>query len=278
MAADTHEIGLGGPARILAACGLLSALLVSTGPAAAASAREVLDRARELNQTERKWTDRKQTLELTIIDRRGGTRKRELEVLQKKFDADRSKSILFFRSPPEIKGTGFLQWIDPHAQNQQWLYLPELKRIRQISGSSKRESFMGTDFSYEDLAITSEILDWTAEDSAATTERQEACGAEQCWVILFTPKAKDVAYAGIRAWVDDLYRIRRFEFLSDQGEPQKRLEVLDLRDVGAIPTAFRFEMENLRGGSRTIVEYGEITYDTGIGDAMFSERRLEKGL
>lgn len=256
---------------------LVSAAILWAAPAPAATAREVLDQARRLGDTERKWTDRRQSLTLTVVDRRGGKRTRELDVLQKKFEDDRSKSILFFRAPPEIKGTGFLQWIDPHAENRQWLYLPELKRVRQISGSGKRESFMGTDFSYEDLAISSEILDWTESDAEATIERQEECGAGKCWVILFTPKGKEIAYAGIRAWLDDAYLLRRFEFLSDKGEVLKRLEVLDIRDVGNVPSAFRYEMENVRGGSRTLVEYGEIVYDTGIADSMFSERRLEKG-
>ena len=252
--------------------------LAATSVAHGASARDVLDKAHSLNQTERKWNDRTQKLELQIVDRRGGTRQRVLEMMQKKYEEDRSKSILFFDAPPEIKGTGFLQWVDPHNQNQQWLYLPELKRVRQISGSSKRESFMGTDFSYEDLAIASEILDWTDADADSTVERQEACGSETCWVLAFAPKAKELAYARVRAWVDDKYRLRRFEFLNDKDEVLKRLEILDIRDVGAIPTAFRFEMDNLRGGSRTVVVFDEVKYDTGLSDAMFTERRLEKGL
>lgn len=263
---------------IVAAGGLLAlASLLSAGSAHAATAGEVLAKARELNKTERRWTDRTQKLQLTIVDRRGGTRTRELEVVQKKYEADRSKSILFFNAPAEIKGTGFLQWIDPHDQNQQWLYLPELKRVRQISGSSRRESFMGTDFSYEDLAVSSEILDWSEGDAEATIEREEDCSGQKCWVVAFTPKAKEIAYAKIRVWLDDRYRLRRFEFVNDKDEVLKRLEILDIRDVGAIPTAFRFEMENVRGGSKTIVDFGEVKYDTGVGDAAFSERRLEKG-
>ncbi len=261
-------------ARVLLATLCCLALAVT---ARAATAPEVLGKARELSRGERKWSDRTQKLQLTITDRHGGKRSRELVVTQKKYEADRSKSILFFDAPPEIKGAGFLQWIDPHDQNQQWLYLPELKRVRQISGSSKRESFMGTDFSYEDLAVTSEILDWSEADADAVIEREEACGQEQCWVIAFTPKAKELAYAKIRTWLDDKYRLRRFEFLTDKGEALKRLEILDIRDVGAIPTAYRFEMDNVRGGSRTVVDFSEVKYDTGVSDTAFTERKLEKG-
>lgn len=263
--------------RAVLGLALAGVVLATAATAHAATAREVLDKARALNQGERKWTDRTQRLELQIVDRRGGTRERTLDLMQKKYDEDRSKTILFFDTPPEIKGTGFLQWVDPHSQNQQWLYLPELKRVRQISGSSKRESFMGTDFSYEDLAIVAEILDWSEADAEATIEREEACSSEQCWVIAFTPKAKELAYAKLRVWLDDKYRLRRFEFLDDKGETLKRLEILELRDVGAVPTAFRFEMDNLHGGSRTVVRFDEIKYDTGLSDSLFTERKLEKG-
>lgn len=260
---------------------LILAFAVILGAAASApadDARALLDRARELNKTERHWTDRRQKLSLEIVDRRGGVRRRELQLLQKKYDDDRSKTILFFSSPAEIKNTGFLQWVDPHSKNQQWLYLPELKRVRQISGTSKRESFMGTDFSYEDLAIAGELLDWSASDADAVVERQEPCEPDTCSVLLFRPKAKEIAYASVRAWLDDKYRLRRIEFLNGEGEALKRLEIADIRDVGRIPTSFRFEMFNLRGGSRTVVAFQQVDYDVGVSDSQFTERRLEKGL
>lgn len=274
MAADTLQV----LKRVARGIAVVASLLLAATPARADTAHQVLDKARELNRNERKWSDRTQKLKLEIVDRRGGTREREINLAQKKYDEDRSKTILFFESPAEIKGTGFLQWVDPHSQNQQWLYLPELKRVRQISGSSKRESFMGTDFSYEDLAVAGEILDWSEADAEASLERQEDCGSDKCWVLAFTPKAKELAYARLRVWLDDKYRLRRFEFLNDKDEVLKRLEILDIRDVGPIPTAFRFEMDNVRGGSKTVVDFEDVQYDTGVTDSMFTERRLEKGM
>lgn len=258
---------------------LVIAVLVaaSGGLGWAATAREVLDQAKALSHTTRKWTDRTQELVLRIVDRRGGERTRRVTVYYKKYEDDRSRSILFFLSPPEVKGTGFLQWVDPHSHNQQWLFLPALKRVRQISGTSERESFMGTDFSYEDLAIMTEILDWSADDAEAAIERQEACEDSQCWVLSFVPREKDVAYARIRVWLDRDYRLRRFEFMDESGEAVKDLAATDIRPVGAIPTAFRLAMRNLRSGSRTEVTFDAVRYDTGLSDRMFSQHRLEQG-
>jgi len=263
--------------------GTLLIVLLAGNAAAPAStpattAREVLDRARELNRTTRKWTDRTQVLKMQIVDRRGGVREREVEVYYKKYDNDQAKSILFFRSPPEVKGTGFLQWVDPHSRNQQWLYLPGLKRIRQISGRSERDSFMGTDFSYEDLAIVTEILDWSESEAASSIEREEPCEESRCWVLLFVPKEKDVAYTKIRVWLDSEYRLRRFEFANKKDEVAKRLDAMEIRPVSAIPTSFRLQMSDLRSGSHTVIEFQEVQYNTGIEDRMFSQHRLEKGL
>jgi outer membrane lipoprotein-sorting protein len=255
---------------------LLTAVLVA--PAWSVTAREVLDHARRLTQTTRKWTDRLQRLSLRIVDRRGNARERALDVYVKRYDQDRSRSLLFFRSPPDVKGIGLLQWVDPHGENQQWLYLPELRRVRRISGGSSRSSFVGTDFSFEDLAIMAEILDWSDADAAVTLQREEPCAALSCWVLEFEPKGKDLAYTRIRLWLDADYRQQRFEFLGAKGEVDKALELTEYRTVGAIPTAFRMEMRNLRGGSHTIVDFGEVRYDTGIDDGVFSQGQLEKGL
>lgn len=251
--------------------------LASTAPAEP-TAGELLDRARVLSATTRKWDDRLQRMALTIVDRRGGERHRELLIRLKKYPADRTRTILFFLSPPDVKGVGFLQWADPHGKDEQWLYLPELKRVRQISGGAKRESFVGTDFSYEDLAIISQALDWNERDAPARGLRLESLDGRDCHVIERTPAAKELAYSRLRLWltVDDL-TVLQFEMDDASSRLVKRLRLSDIRAVGAIPTAFRMEMRNVRTGSHTLVEFTEVQYDTGMSDDRFTQRALEHG-
>src|SRR5207244_9984317 len=116
----------------------------------------------------------------------------QLIIYFKKYPEDRTKTMLFFESPPEVKGVGFLQLADPHAKDAQWLYLPELKRVRQSSGGAKRESFVGTDFSYDDLAIISQITDWTESDARTKLLRDETQDGRACHVIEFTPTGKEL--------------------------------------------------------------------------------------
>jgi outer membrane lipoprotein-sorting protein len=249
------------------------------GAAAEPTARELLDRTRHLNETTRKWSDRTQKLHLLIVDRRGGERRRELVVFYKKYPEDRNRTLLFFESPPDVKGVGFLQWADPHAKDDQWLYLPELKRPpRQISGGAKRESFAGTDFSYDDLTIIGQITDWTEADAHAQLLRTEELDGKQAYVIELTPAGKELSYSKILAWLtaDDLVMVK-FEMYDQGGRLEKVLTLNDIRKIGEIPTAFRSEMKNVQTGSRTEVEMDEVKYDSGLDDGTFTQRALERG-
>lgn len=263
------------------ACGLFVALLSLIACAAVADdqAKTFLAKARELADTTRKWTDRTQELELRIIDRRGGERTRQLLIKVKKYPQDRSRSIVFFRSPADVRGVGMLQWADPKGKDEQWLYLPELGRVRQISGAAKRESFVGTDFSYEDLAVITQILDWDESEAKAEFVRDEAVDGRSCHVLEFTPTGKEIGYAKIRTWLDaeDLI-VLRYEMLDASGQVAKRLVLGDVRKVGAIPTPFFMEMRNENSGSRTVVTFTRVQYDTGLSDDEFTQRALERGL
>ncbi|MBI4515683.1 MAG: outer membrane lipoprotein-sorting protein [Deltaproteobacteria bacterium] len=257
---------------------LLLAAIAGAGSAAAQSARELLDQVKALNGSTRKWSDRTQRLTLRITDRRGNERVRDLVIYMKKYPEDASRSIVFFDSPPEIKGTGFLQWANAHKPDEQWLYLPELKRVRQIAAGSKRESFVGTDFSYEDLAIISQITDWSEADASTALLRQEEIDGAAAAALEFTPTGKDLGYARVRIWLRlaDLV-ILKFEFDDKKGGVAKVLTASDIRPVGSIPTAFRFLMQNVQSGSHTTAEFNTITYDNGLADDVFTQRMLERG-
>lgn len=254
--------------------------LPARGPAGAEpTARELLDKARTVNETTRKWTDRTQEMAVTIVDRRGGERQRQMRIYYKKYPEDRNKTLLFFEEPSDVKGVGFLQWADPHAKDTQWLYLPELKRPpRQISGGAKRESFAGTDFTYDDLSILGQLVDWSETDARTRLLRTETVDGTGAHVIEFTPVEKEIGYGRIVVWLraDDLI-VTRYEMYSDGGEPDKVLTLSDIRNVGPVPTAFRMEMKNLRAGSRTEVQMTNTKYDSGLGDDQFTQRVLERG-
>jgi outer membrane lipoprotein-sorting protein len=264
---------------------VVAAIAVWAAVGAAASAladesRALLDRVRELQQTTRKWTDRTQRLALTVVDRRGGEHHRDLEVMTKKYGDDASRSIMFFHSPPMVRGIGFLQWIAPKETDRQWLYLPSSKRVRQISGGSRTESFAGTDFSYEDLAIMGEVLDWTETEARSTLAGEEQVNGQPCAIIELRPTpAAEVNYGLLRLWVGrDDHLVHRYQFVDPDGQVAKTLVLSDIREVNGIPAAHHMDMRNDRAGSHTAVEVSSLQYNSGLDDDLFTQRRLEKGL
>jgi hypothetical protein len=262
---------------------VLALVLAMNGALAAGAAddnaRALLDRVKQLNQTTRKWTDREQRMHLTIVDRRGGESQRDLEVLTKRYGEEASRSIMFFHAPPQVQGIGFLQWVTPQEPDRQWLYLPALKRTRQISGGARTESFAGTDFSYEDLAVMADVLDWGEDKAHAAVVGSETIDGHVSDVIELTlTPAAELSYGKIRLWLGrDDQMVHKYEFADERGQLAKTLLLSEIREVAGIPAAHHFEMRNERGGSHTAVELTELRYNTGLDDEVFTQRRLEKG-
>src|SRR5262249_22224156 len=181
-------------------------------------------------------------------------------------------------SPAEVKGTGFLAYTYKGRPADQWLYLPELKRIRQITPRSRTESFVGTDLSYQDLDIIQEMSSWSEADARSSLRGEETVDGVPTYVIELIPQREDIGYKKIVIWLgrDDLVP-RRLEFYGDGSEPTKRIVQRDLHDVGRIPMAQRIEVETPARGSRTTIESSDAAFDQHYEDDLFTQRALERG-
>lgn len=217
--------------------------------------------------------DRKSVMQMTLINRRGRTRKRAVLFLSKDYGKD-SKSIMFFQSPADVKGTGFLQYEydDLSKEDDRWLYLPALKKVRRISGSSKNDYFMGTDFTYDDMGNRS--ID---EDSHELLHEEEKDGYN-CWVVESKPKDKGYMYSKMIKWVrqDTLIPVM-VEFYDRQGNLLKILTVTDIRKQDDFWTAFKMRMGNIQDKHKTVLEIKEMHYNTGLEDNLFRVSSLERG-
>jgi outer membrane lipoprotein-sorting protein len=266
--------GLGAPS-------MTPATSVAT-PAAAAtpSPRELFNQVQKLNQTTRAWRDRTQRMQVTITDRRGNERRREIELQTKKDGPKASRSTLFFLAPADVRGIAILQIIEPGQEDRNWLLLPDLGGgPRRVTGSERSGSFVGTDFSYEDVAIMGEILDWTDADAAVTSGSEAVVDGRACAVIEFKPTQSDISYGKVRLSIDrtDLV-MRRLEMEDKSGKLAKTLSLSEIRQVGPIPAAYALDMRDEIRGSHTHVEFTDIRFNIGIADDEFTQRRLERGL
>jgi hypothetical protein len=245
---------------------------------APSEARMLLDEGRRLDDTTRAWNDRTQRLKLRIVDGRNIERRRELIMRTLKGPEGEDKTTTVFLTPPEVRGTAFLQFAHQDRDAEQWLFLPALGRIRQIAAQSKNESFMGTDFSYRDLELLTDVFEWTEEEAPARLVGSEQIDGVDAAVIELTPKKKDVGYQKIRLVMTrpDLV-IRRMEFFGSSETPKKQLRLDDVRNLGAIPTAFRLEMVQPQAGSKTEVDVVDVRYDQKLSEDLFTTRALERG-
>ena len=257
---------------------VLAALLPAAAVRAEETARQILDRAKQLDDTTRKWTDRSQTLTLTIHGKTGSDRERSLQIFDKRGANDEDKSLTFFLAPSEVKGTAFLQWSHHDKDDEQWLYLPELKRSRRITSQLKDQSFMGTDFSYRDLEILAKIRDWTEAEATSSLAGGEDVDGHACWAIALAPTAKDAGYGKIVLFLDKEQLVtRKVAFYDAGGTAVKTLVQTDVKNVGAIPTAYHTEMVTPAKESKTTVVMSEVKYDTGLADDFFTERQMQRG-
>jgi hypothetical protein len=241
-------------------------------------ARALLDAVNKLDDTTRNWTDRTQRMKLHIVDGRGIERNRELIMRTLKRPNGEDKTSTVFIVPPEVRGTSFLQFAHKDRDAEQWLFLPALGRIRQISAQSKSESFMGTDFSYRDLELLTDVFEWSDDEATAKLVGNEQIDGRDAALIEVVPKKKDVGYQRIRLLLErnDLI-LRRMEFYGAGDTPKKRLRLDDVRDVQGIPTAFTLEMVQPPLNSKTDVTVADVKYNQNLPEDLFTTRALERG-
>jgi len=253
-------------------------LALSSVGGTAETARQILDRRKALSDGAEHWNDREQLMKLTITDARGGTRQRELKLFERRFEDDDSKTVLFFRSPADVRGTAFLAFDHPGKSADQWLYLPALKRTRQITANMRDQSFVGTDLSYHDLDLLQEMVDWTEADAVSTLRGQEEVDGVACYVVELDPQREDIGYDKIVLWLgtDDLVP-RKLEFFDGGTEPVKRMYQRKIERVGKVPVAREAEIARPQKGSRTVLEVAEVQFDRGLDDDIFTERSIEQG-
>jgi hypothetical protein len=157
--------------------------------------------------------DKRSIMKMIFINKRGSQRIREVESFSKDYGKNK-KSVMVFKEPADVKGTAFLSWDydGPKKEDDKWLYLPALKKVRRISGTSKSEYFMGTDFAYDDMG--DRHID---EDKHALLEEQGMDG-QKCWKIESIPINKKDMYTRKNLWIgqESLLKIKA-EFCDKDG-------------------------------------------------------------
>lgn len=188
-----------------------------------------------------------------------------------------NRRVVVFNSPADIRGTKTLLVEHSGADDDIWIYLPAMKKVRRLVASNKKDSFVGTDFSYGDV-IGHKVEDWSHK-----LVREEKFGGFDCWVIESTPKTPQVAdtsgYSKRISWIDKRsYVAVRTDIFDRQGAFLKRLTQQDVQEVD--PKNHRWQpmrliAENAQTNHKTIIELKNFKANVGVSDAAFTPRALE---
>ena len=216
--------------------------------------------------------DRHSEMEMTLINKRGRKRIRQISSYSKDYGKD-SKSVMIFQKPVDVKGTGFLSWEynDDSKDDDRWLYMPALKKVRRISGSSENDYFMGSDFTYDDMGGRN------VEEDTHTLLREEDLNEQLCWVVESIPKEKDNMYMKKIVWVRQDVKISvKVEYYDKLGL-MKTLTIKDIRQVDGIWTTHEMCIDNKAEKHQTILKFNQISYNQDLKDNIFTVTAIEKG-
>ena len=243
-------------------------ILPASGRSADMTAYQIVKKAEDLLDQAK---DSKTDMIMTLLNKNGEKRERTLNAFVKKYGEHKSKSIIFFNSPSDVKGTSFLVWTEDKKEDKQWLYLPALQRVRPISTSGKGESFMGTELTYFDMGSHN------IDDYTYTLLKEENVNNEACYVIEATPKKVEY-YSKVIVWIrKGNFVPAKADFYDPKGQYLKQGVFDNIKNIKGINTPTHIEMRNVQNGRTTILVLNNIVYDSGLKDDIFTERYMMRG-
>ncbi len=257
----------------LAAALLAAPPLVDLGRAATDEERGFEVAARS-DRSDRGFGDSEVELQMILRNAAGqkATRTMRIATLEIPDEDVGDKSLVVFHSPKDIDGTALLSHAKILEPDNQWLYLPALKRVKRISSANKSGPFVGSEFAFEDSTalelnkysykyLSEEVVDGKAMD---VVERQ--------------PLYKNSGYTRQVAWIDqEIFQLRRVDFFDRKGELLKTLLLEDYREYpGSVWRAHTLKMTNHQTGKSTDLVYSDYTFKVGLDDADFVKGALKR--
>lgn len=229
--------------------------------------------------------DARMDMRMKLYDRRGRVRERALTLLSMRGGSggpvEGDRTLIRFTYPNDIEGTGFLVWEHPDAEDERFLYLPSLGRTRRIAGSEAQESFVGSDFTYEDVGGREfDDYEYTLLDATGPSAVWKAADGATYPVYRLESKSKDpnARYPRVISLVRrDNFVVVGAEIYNKRGGVQKNYQVLRLEQVDGYWTALEMTMADEVQETRTDLVIEKVDYDTGLSADAFTRRELERG-
>ncbi|MFC1826839.1 outer membrane lipoprotein-sorting protein [Thermodesulfobacteriota bacterium] len=210
---------------------------------------------------------------MVLKNRHGLESRREIRMKNLEVINDGDKSLTIFDSPKDVKGTAFLNYTHKMGDDDQWLYLPALKRVKRISSRNKSGSFMGSEFSYEDIA-GQEIEKYTYK-----WLRDEEHEGMDCSVIERYPvDKKNSGYSRQVVWIDKQeYRTWQVQYYDRKNEHLKTLTMINYKQYkDKFWRALEMHMANHQTGKSTLLQFTDYKFMVDLNDDDFSKNSLQR--
>ena len=221
--------------------------------------------------------DMKARLTMDLIDKNGSRRTRLMTMLRKdENEGGNQRYFIYFHEPGDVRRMTFLVWKYPEKEDERWIFLPAVDLVRRIAADDKRSSFVGSDFTHEDVSGR----DVDADDHSLV--REEQLEGRDCYLIESRPKTP-TDYTRRLSWIDKTNFLPLKEEYYDAQKELFRIFTADEivmvsteSGEGDRPTVIRRTMNNVKTGHRTEARYTDVTYDFDLDLDDFSERRMRQ--
>ncbi len=229
--------------------------------------------ATEMDRRDKGFKDVTANMLMVLKNRHGqeSTRRIRMKVLEVEGDGD--KSLMIFDNPKDVKGTAFLNFTHKKGDDDQWMYLPALKRVKRISSRNKSGSFMGSEFAYEDIS-SQEVEKYTYK-----WIRDEEYKGMDCFIVEYYPvDKKNSGYTRQVSWIDKLeYRAHKVEYFDRKNSHLKTLTFKEYKKyLDRFWRADEMNMVNHQNGKSTRLEFSDYDFQTGLKDKDFSKNSLKR--
>jgi outer membrane lipoprotein-sorting protein len=252
---------------------LLLITLVSLGAQAETAEQKGLRLAEEMDRRDAGWGDQTARMVMILRNRQGDESRRDLRVSLLEVDGDGDKGLTIFDSPGDVKGTAFLSYTHARTPDDQWLFLPALKRVKRISSRNKSGPFMGSEFAYEDMT-SQEVEKYTYK-----WLRDERLDGRDTYVIERYPAYEYSGYQRQVVWLDKaMWQPLKIEYYDRKGKLLKTLTAQEYKSYLSKPywRPDRSEMENHQTGKSTTLLISDVRFRTGLTDRDFDRNALKR--
>lgn len=231
-----------------------------------------LEIATEADVRDTGFGDSSAQLRMVLRNRHGEESERLMSNKTLEVNGDGDKSLVVFDQPRDVKGTGFLSFTHKEGQDDQWLYLPSLKRVKRIASNNKSGSFMSSEFAYEDIA-SQEIEKFTYKYVG-----EETVDGVDMWVIERYPVDPKSGYTRQVAWYDKgEYRLQKVDFYDRKESLLKTLLYSNYeRYMDKYWRALQMDMTNHQTGKSTTLFFSDYEFGVGLTDRDFDTNSLKR--